>query len=216
MNSKALIALCALIIIAVAAGGYSYARHARTAAPAASPYQISVNGLVTAISTSSISVEDQDGVRATLGIDSSTQVISEARSGETGKGISDIKIGDMVAVRVLKASHPSASILQIFAAQDAIGAAASDVPPAYVLGMVTQASPSMLEVAPKDGGESVQVAVTSKTTVLSNVLAGQKGKSLEDIAVGSRVYASGALSGASLTADSIQILDSLPIAVSAQ
>jgi hypothetical protein len=50
------------------------------------------------------------------------------------------------------------------------------------------------------------VAITAGTVVRSNVLAGQKGKTFEDIAAGTPVFIAGTTGDAGVTANIVQVL----------
>lgn len=223
MNKK-LIAQIAIIIAVIAAGVsvVAYYRHgASSNAVTPDPNTIAPSGTVTAISADSISIQQQDAVKKTFAISSTTEVISQVSSGQVGKGLADIVAGDMVIIRPNPANPATAGSIQISVLPGAPGSApdsaalAPSGPPASLIGSVVSVSPSMLVIKPEGAdGADVQVTVTKSTVIRSNVLAGQKGKTFEDIAVGSPVFIAGTTGSNSVIANSVQVL--VPIHESAQ
>lgn len=211
MNKKLIIqAVIVVAVIVVGAAAVIYFRHGANSPEAAlDPNLVAPSGSVTAVSASSISIQQQDGLKKTFAVDSATRVISQVSSGQIGKGLTDIAMGDRVIIRPRTSDTSTAASIEISAAPGApegASASAQSGTPVSLLGSVVSISPSALVVKPEGATTSVQVSVTPQTVVRSNVLAGEKGKTYEDIAVGSPVFVAGITGSDSVIANSVQLL----------
>lgn len=205
----------------IAAGAFAFV-HYKQGAPngsMADPNVVAPVGTVTAISADSISIRQQDGAQKTFAISPSTLVISQVTSGQTGKGIADITTGTLVILRPSPEAPGFLYSIQISLAggpPPTAPAAAPSGPPVSFMGTVVSVGPSTLVVKPEDqSAASVQVTITPDTAIRSNVLAGQEGKTFEDIKAGSPVFVAGTTgSDAGVVANSVQVL--VPISELAQ
>jgi hypothetical protein len=218
MIKKILLTCVVLVLLAAAGYGLLYYRWQRITTPhsvaelnggMAQPDTRVVAGPITDVSVTSITVKKQDGTNATLAVNASTTVISQVASGQTGEGLGDLKVGDMVlVVPVLN----NATLAQSINLVPAPTLSTAGVALAYISGTVSAKTASGFTVV--EGGASVSVSATSSTVVLSNVEAGQKGKTLDDITVGSLIQVSGTQSGRDVAAQSVTLL--IPLTSSAQ
>ena len=221
MNKKLIIqaVIVAAVIVAGAAAVIYFKHSANSPETALDPNVVAPSGSVTAISADSISIQQQDGLKKTFSISPETRIVSQVSSGQTGKGLADIHEGDLVIIRPSTSDSSAADSIQLSAGPAAPAAADASAPsgtPASFIGSVVSISPSALVVKPEGATTSVQVSVTPQTVVRSNVLAGEKGKTYEDIKVGSPVFVAGTATGdgSVVTAASIQVL--VPINQEAQ
>jgi hypothetical protein len=172
-------------------------------------------GSVTAVASSSISIQPREGAQKTFSISSTTDIISQVSSGEVGLGLADIKIGDTVVIRPKASSADEAASIEIFSLPEAPqaepdpSAPAASGPPVSFTGSVLTVSPSLLTVAPDGGGDDIRVAITKRTAVRSNVLAGQKGKTFDDITAGSKVFVAGTAGSNGVIANTVQVLTAI-------
>lgn len=212
MNKKLIIqAVIVVVVIVVGAAAVAYFKHGPNSSEVAlDPNLVAPSGSVMAISADSISIQQQDGLQKTFSVSPETRVISQVSSGQVGKGLADIAVGTMVIIRPSTSNSAAADSIEISAALGASGSASESSSPSgtpvSLLGSVVSISPSALVVKPEGATTSVQVTVTKQTVVRSNVLAGEKGKTYEDIAVGSPVFVAGTTGGDSVIANSIQLL----------
>jgi hypothetical protein len=211
MNKKTIIE-AAVAVAVIAAGAFAYMHYKQGAEPAAfDPNLVAPAGTVTAISPSSISIRQQDGAQKTFAIGPDTLVISQVAAGETGKSLADITAGTLVILRPSPANPGALASIQISGAgappAPGAAAAAPSGPPVSFMGTVVTVSPSALVIKPQEpNAEDVEVAITAGTVVRSNVLAGQKGKTFEDIAAGTPVFIAGTTGDAGVTANIVQVL----------
>jgi hypothetical protein len=211
MNHKFLIGSAAVAVLVVGALAIVHYRQGGYEAAAPDPNIVAPVGTVSAVSSDSISIrQQQDGAQKTFAISSTTLIISQVSAGETGKSLADIREGTLVILRPSPESPGTLASIQISAAgtgAPGAGAPAQGGTPVSLQGTVVTASPSMLVVKPQGAGaENVKVAVTGSTVIRSNVLAGQKGKTYDDIASGTLVFVAGVTTDAGVTASSVQVL----------
>jgi hypothetical protein len=209
----------AAVAVAVLAAGAFAAIHynKQGAGPDAAmpdPNVVAPAGIVTAVSADSISIRRQEnGAERTFAITPATLVISQVSSGETGKGLSDITAGTLVVLRPSPSNPSTIDSIQISAAGSAAPSAPADAPsgpPVSFMGTVVTASPSLLVIKPEGAGAgagNIEVTITGDTAVRSNVLAGQKGKTFDDIRAGTPVFVAGSAgSGSGVVAGTVQVL----------
>jgi len=164
-----------------------------------------VIGTLVSATPSAVTVQLQDNSQKTFTVSDATQVISQVANGQTGKTLSDLTAGTMILV-----------------VPDATGAAAAQVSvvpmapppptngaPASVSGTVASKSATTLVIKPQDGSANMSVTINNTTEVLSNVLAGQPGKTMSDVVAGTMVTVSGTAGATGIKANSVQILSAV-------
>jgi hypothetical protein len=149
-------------------------------------------------------VQLQDGSQKTLNVSSSTQVISQVASGQTGKSLADLTSGTMVLVIPQDSDETSATSISVVPMPPPPSASASGTP-VSVDGTLVGKTPSSLTLEVQ-GGDTITVLINKNTTVLSNVLPGQVGKSISDIVAGMALQISGATGTNGVNANSIVVL----------
>ena len=214
----------AVAVAVIAAGAFAFVHYKQNAQNVSmvDPNVVAPVGEVTAISADSISIRRQEnGAERTFAITPATLVISQVSSGETGKGLSDITAGTLVVLRPSPSNPSTIDSIQISAAGSAAPSAPADAPsgpPVSFMGTVVTASPSLLVIKPEGAGAgagNIEVTITGDTAVRSNVLAGQKGKTFDDIRAGTPVFVAGSAgSGSGVVAGTVQVL--VPISELAQ
>jgi hypothetical protein len=166
-----------------------------------------LSGAVTAISASSVTVTKQDGTSATLGITADTQVVSQVSAGQTGKSASAITPGTLVLVIPSPTDASVAQTITIVPSPTPPAISASMGPPANITGTVTAKGATSMTLRTQGG--TATVFYSKDTPVFTNVLAGQKGKSLGDIKVGTMIQVSGTTGSTGVTAGSVRVLAAL-------
>jgi|GEM_PF-6219340 len=164
-----------------------------------------VTGSITAVSGSSLSVQTSDGVLVTLKVTDATQVESLVGVGETGKTLSQLAVGTMVAVILDSKDSKLARIVSVVPEPPTMPAPNPEATPAQVVGVVADVSSNTLTLTDTTGN-AVEVTVPSSVTVLTRVVGGESGKTYADIALGDTVQVSGLTSPAGFVASIIGII----------
>lgn len=164
-----------------------------------------VAGSITAISGSTLSVQTSDGVSVTVKVTDATRVESLVGVGETGKTLSQLAVGTMVAVILDVKDSKLARIISVVPEPPTMPAPNPDATPAQVVGVVTDVSSNKLTLTDTTGNV-VEANIPSDVTVLTRVVGGESGKTYADIAAGDTVQVSGLTSSAGFVASVIGII----------
>ncbi len=141
----------------------------------------------------------------TLKVTDATQVESLVGVGETGKTLSQLAVGTMVAVILDSKDSKLARIVSVVPEPPTMPAPNPEATPAQVVGVVADVSSNTLTLTDTTGN-AVEVTVPSSVTVLTRVVGGESGKTYADIALGDTVQVSGLTSPAGFVASIIGII----------
>ncbi len=158
---------------------------------------------VTAITPTSITVQTGFNKTKTFAISSDTLIYSAVLAGQTGKGLSDIKVGGAITVNV-SATDPGKASSLVFV-RDPSFQLAPEESIISVTGNITNLTGSAITIMPSGPAPVTPVTVTfdASTKIITQVTAGQQGRSLSE---GIVVTASGLMTaGGKTTAKLITI-----------
>lgn len=166
--------------------------------PAAMPANPTA-GTINARTSTSITVAAQ-GASRTFAITPSTVVRSVVAAGVAGKSAADLTVGASVFVIPLPSDPNTAGVINLpppLPPKPGPGAVA-------LSGKVSAVSSGSMTLTLGDN-TTKKVLVSSKTTILSNVSAGQKGKGLSDLK-GLQVQVLGTTTSGSITAQTVLVI----------
>lgn len=158
--------------------GAAYSTTSPATMPAASGTSNSTGSVkVTAITTGSITVQTGFSQTKTFAISSTTPVYSAVFAGQTGKGISDISVGNKIVVYSYKTDPDKVSALAI-ARDPSLEVTGYDTN-LSVTGIITKLSGSEATITPSSPGFApVTVTLDPSTKLITIVTSGQKGRNL--------------------------------------
>lgn len=131
-----------------------------------------IEGSVTAVSSTSITIAPHSGDPVTLTLDSSTVILVNGKPGTAA----DIKVGAKAAALY----DPATKVASKIAVESE-----TEQEPAEVEGSVTAASSSSVTITPREGGSAVTLTLSSSTVIIVN----DKPGTPADIQVGARAQA---------------------------
>ena len=163
-----------------------------------------VIGTMVSSTIGDITVQIQDGSQKTFSVSSSTQVMSQVASGQTGKSLATLAPGTRVLLIPDDSNPTSAASISVvpMAPPPPVGASGT---PISVDGTLVSKTASSFVLAVQGSG-NVTVLINTGTAILSNVSAGQVGKSLSDTAAGAMLQVSGTTGVKGVTANAVVIL----------
>jgi hypothetical protein len=165
-------------------------------------------GTLSTSTPTDITIQLQDGSQKTFTISSTTPVVSQVKAGEVGKFLTQLTSGIQLMVQPKNAD---ASVAQSITVMTMPVAPANNLsgPPATISGLVISKTATSLTIT-NDSSPGINVVLGKNTIVLTNVLAGEKGKTLDDIAVNNYVVVFGTAGTRGLNAVSVQLLVPIP------
>mgnify|MGYP001575064677 CR=1 FL=1 len=166
-----------------------------------------IAGTLTAVTATSITIKLRDSTQQTFSLSSSTLVISQVKSGEVGKTLAQVVEAPVLVIP--KSSNPAAadSIMIVPATPPVTNSIQGT--PVSLTGTIVSKTASSITLKPQGGpatASAIKVLITKNTLVLSNVLAGQTGKTLNDATPGILVNVFGTTGTAGVTANTLQLL----------
>lgn len=196
----------ALALVVAALGVYLFLNPRAPAGQDGSglPANPSVMGTLQASTQESVTIAQDGGKKKTFSISTTTQVVTQVRSGEVGRTLQEIATGTLVLVQPHAPRSTAADRISVMPEPsvfdtDPLG------PPVILSGTVVATTTTGITIATA-ADPNLSLSISASTAVLSNVLAGQRGKVLEDIAAGSFVTVSGLTTANGLLVRSILLL----------
>lgn len=197
------IAVIALLIVGVGA----FALYRLVLYPQAGtglPKDAAVMGALKEISPGSIAIVLQDGTIKRFIIASTTQVVSQVTSGEVGKALRELAADTLLLVQPVSTSPTVAQRVTIVA-QPRVSNTDPIGPPMVLSGELLSTTTNSITIK-TSADPSIRILLTPETIVISNVLEGHKGKTLQDFMVSGYVQVAGVVSTKGIEARSIQLL----------
>jgi hypothetical protein len=163
-----------------------------------------VIGQLQSFAVNSITLKLQDSSTKTFSVSTTTKVITQVTSGQTGKRLAEIAPGTTILVQPHELNSTVADMVSVVplsavSAQDPAG------PPVFVSGILVSVTDNSV-VLNTTQDPALRVSITKDTDILSNVLAGERGKTLKEATAGMYVQVSGVATSKGLVAKSIQLL----------
>jgi hypothetical protein len=190
----------------VAALGAYLLLHSSTAGPGAAdfPKNPSVLGTLSASTETSVTITLDGGKQKTFSLSTTTQVVTQAASGGVGKTLAQIAPGTLVMVQP---HAPGSTVADQVSTLPGSAVSSQDPagPPVVLAGSIVSTSTDSITIN-TDTDPRLRIALTKDTVILSNVLAGQKGRTLSDAPAGTYVQVAGIAGTQGVVAHSIQLL----------
>lgn len=206
MNKKIIYLLAVIVAVLALVAGLAFRMHP-AGAPAAQnnmPKNTAALGVLTASTQDSITIMLKDGASKTFILSTTTQVVTRVRAGEVGKSLAQIPAGAQVLVQPSDKNASAAQSVSVMP-QPVVANNDSAGPPVVLTGIIVSTTTTSLTINTA-GDPALHLALTKDITVLSNVLAGQKGKTLADMPLGSYVQVFGVTGPKGVVVRSIQLL----------
>jgi len=192
------------VVVLVAVAGalvYVAGRMHGTGQPPTNP---AIVGTFVSATPNSITIKVQNGSQKTFAISPATKIITQVQSGQIGKTLAQIAAGSDVFVQphaIGSSVIDSVSILP----QPAIPNQNPAGPTVIVSGTLVSTTTNSMILTTADN-TTAHITLTKDTVILSNVLAGEQGKTLADAPAGTYMQVLGIAGKDGPTAESVQIL----------
>lgn len=204
MDKKTLIPLvAALAVILLSIGAYALFGGSR-GAQGGLPKNPPVVGLLKASTGDSVTITLGDNSERTFAVSADTRIVSRVASGEVGKALAEIAPGTPVMIQPHAPNAAEADSVNILSMPSAQGASPGG-PMTAVVGTIVSTSTGSI-IIKTDTDSQARIIITTDTVFLSDVLAGQKGRTLSDAALGTYVQVLGTAGAQGLAARTVQIL----------
>ena len=201
-----MLGLALLLLVAAASGIYFFLHSTALVGKNGMGVHVTpgIMGTLKAQTGTSVTILLQDGLEKTFAVSKYTQIITRVSSGEVGKTLEQMESGATLLIMSDTADPSSAASISLLPALS-VPAPSPEGPLVSIVGKVAHMTSGTIVVETEDQG-IVSVIASESTPLYSNALAGQRGKTYADIALGVQIVVSGITAPSGVKANSIQLL----------